>query len=146
MSVKLYSENYYKGHESILTDINTGDRIELKESCYIRSVINNTSHIIRFFIATTIIKEHCILPHTVQYCQTKRRENLKYLEVVHKTDVQEYKRRINISRNEISQNEVILYTEYANSSDAPLVLYTDDIEFNKMASSNENNYKLNIKP
>ena len=167
MSVKLYSEYYYKGHESILTDINTGDRIELKESCYIRSVINNTSHIIRFFIATTIIKEHCILPHThepiiyvniplfntvvceeyieenIQYCQTKRRENLKYLEVVHNTDVQEFKRRINISRNEISQNEIILYNEYAYKSAAPLVLYTDDIEFSKIASSNGKHY---IKP
>ena len=105
MSVKLYSEYYYKGHESILTDINTGDRIELKESCYIRSVINNTSHIIRLFITSTIIKEHCILPHThepiiyvnnplfntvvceeyieenIQYCQTKRRENLKIFRI-----------------------------------------------------------------
>ena len=64
MSVKLYSEYYYKGHEIILTDINTGDRITLKESCFISSVINNTSHIIRLVSIGRKLKEHCILPNT----------------------------------------------------------------------------------
>ena len=32
MSVRLYSEFYYKGHEIILTDINKDDRIELNKS------------------------------------------------------------------------------------------------------------------
>ena len=144
----------------------------MKELCIIKSVINNTDHLIRLYADARIRYVHCVLPNThepiiyfnrflyntiifdeyieenIKECQITSENNLKDFERLRNTTVQEFKRRLNIQRNEISQNEVILYTEYAYSSDAPLVLYTDDIEFTKLASWNKNIYiyKLNIQP
>ena len=120
MSVKLYSEYYYKGHEIILIDINTADRINLKELCIIKSVINNTNRIIRLYADARIIYVHCVLPNThepiiyfnrllyntvifdeyieenIKECLITRENNLKDFKRLRNTTIQEFKRRRNI--------------------------------------------------